>query len=206
VIFEFCTCHDEWEEKSLGGLYHKLLLGKRLYADMGKYARSFLETHKIESVSFTEFWRTHETGSLIQLMDSKGYKEERLKFPFLEEFLSVPSHGPQRSVWFLKQFIAINNPVENPPIPAVYVDYEFMTCGTLEETCILMEIYKRLLLKAIPQDLHEACLKGKLFEFAQRFHNMDEEHRRLMKNPYPLKMAEDRDNKLAAEGKASIVS
>jgi hypothetical protein len=53
-----------------------------------------------------------------------------------------------------------------------------------------MEIYKRLLLKATPLDLHEAYLEGKLFEFAQRFHNMDEEHRRLMKNFYPLKMVE----------------
>ena len=45
---------------------------------MGKYARAFLETHKIESASLTEFWQAHEAGSLIQLMDSKGYKEERL--------------------------------------------------------------------------------------------------------------------------------
>jgi hypothetical protein len=72
----------------------------------------------------------------------------------------------------------------------VYADYGFMNCGTLEETCILMEIYKRLLLKAAPVDLHKACLEGKLFEFAQRFHSMDEEHRILMKNSYSLKMVE----------------
>jgi hypothetical protein len=83
---------------SLAGLYQKLLLGKKLYADMGKYARSFLDTHKIEIASFTGFWRAHEAGSLIQLVDSKGYKEDRLQFPFLEDFLSVPSHGPQPSV------------------------------------------------------------------------------------------------------------
>ena len=124
---------------------------------MGRFARSFLDTHKIESASFTEFWRAHEAGSL-QLMDWKGYKEDQLQFPFLEEFLSVPSHGPQPSVWFLKQFIAINNPVEHPPMPAVYVDYRFMNCKALGVTCILMEIYKRLLLKTTPLDLHEACL------------------------------------------------
>ena len=49
-----------------------------------------------------------------------------------------------------------------------------------------MEIYKRLLLKASPLDLHEACLSGKLFEFAQKFHKMEDSHMKLMKNIYPL--------------------
>jgi len=55
-----------------------------------------------------------------------------------------------------------------------------------EETCILMELYKRLLMKANPLELHKACLAGKLFEFAGKFDKMDEDHRRLMKNFYPL--------------------
>ncbi|KAE8382271.1 hypothetical protein BDV26DRAFT_253682 [Aspergillus bertholletiae] len=52
--------------------------------------------------------------------------------------------------------------------------------------CTLMEIYKRLLREASPLDLHEACLAGKLFEFAECFHKMDPSYRRLMKNFYPL--------------------
>jgi len=204
--FGFCTCHDEWQEKSLASLYSKLLLGKKVYAGMGKYALPFLETHKIENASFTEFWRAHEAGSLIQLMDSKGYKQERLQFQFLEKFLSVPADGPQPSVWSLKQFLEINQPGEFPPIPAVYADYGFMNCGTLEETCILMEIYKRLLLKASPLDLHQASVEGKLFEFAQRFHTMEEDNRRLMKNFYALKMVEDQDAEPEAKGKSCIVS
>jgi hypothetical protein len=99
--FGFSTCYDELEENLLAGLYQRLLR-KKLYTDIGKYARSFLDTHKIESASFKEFWRANETSSLIQLMDSKGYKEDRLQFPFLKEFLSAPSQGPQPSVWFLK--------------------------------------------------------------------------------------------------------
>ncbi|KAF8848410.1 hypothetical protein BDZ45DRAFT_810815 [Acephala macrosclerotiorum] len=205
-FFGFCTCHDEREENLLAMLYRKLLLGKRVYAGMGKYALPFLETHKIENASFTEFWRAHEAGSLIQLMDSKGYKWERLQFPFLEKFLSVPANGPQPSVWSLKQFLEINNPGESPPVPAVDADYGFMNCGTLEETCILMEIYKRLLLKASPLDLHQACLEGKLFEFARRFYSMEEEHRIWMKNFYPLNMVKDQSVEPEAEGKFYMVS
>ena len=119
-------------------------------------------------------------------MDSKGLKDHRLQFPCLEDFLSVPPIGPWPSVWSLKQFLAIADPADFPPSPAGRVDYGFMNCRTFEETCILMEIYKRLLDKANPLALHEACLAGKLFEFAGEFDKMSETHRRLMKNLYPL--------------------
>jgi hypothetical protein len=34
-VFGFCTGHGEWEEDSLAGLYQRLLLRKKWYADMG---------------------------------------------------------------------------------------------------------------------------------------------------------------------------
>ena len=119
-------------------------------------------------------------------MDSKGLKDQRMDFPFLEEFLSLPSGGPWPSVWSLKQFVVIADPAGFPPSPAVQVDYGFMNCRTFEENCTLMEIYKRLLGKVNPLALHEACLAGQLFEFAEIYDEMDETHRRLMKNFYPL--------------------
>jgi hypothetical protein len=183
--FGFCTCHDEREERSLGGLYQRLLFGDKLFSDIPARDR-FFRGRKMETASFKEFWHAYKSGSLIQLMDSKGLKVERAQFPFLEEFLSVPPSGPQPSVWSLKQFIAIENPMDSPPIPALTFDYGFMNCGSFEETCILMEIYKRLLLKVNPLELHEACLAGRLFEFAETFDKMDGDHRRSMKNFYPL--------------------
>ena len=185
--FGFCTCRKEWEEGRLGGLYQGLLLGDKLFEDtrINQYYRT-LGSHKLQPATFTEFWRSYQSGTLIQLMDSKGLKELRSDFPFLEAFLSVPPSGPHPSVWSLKQFIAINDPAEYPPIPALQLDYGFMNCQTFEEICILMEIYKRLLQDADPLELHKACLAGKLFVFAQKFHAMNEDHRRLMKNVYPL--------------------
>ena len=51
-----------------------------------------------------------------------------------------------------------------------------------------MEIFKRLLEQNAvdPLELHQACLAGRLFAFAQKYHKMNEDHRRLMKNSYPL--------------------
>lgn len=185
--FGFSTCYDERQEGQLGGLYQRLLLGDRLYEDVPSNGLLLsLERNKPQPASFREFWHAYESGSLIQLMDSKGLKGMRSGLPLLEGFLSVPPSGPHPSVWSLKQFIAINNPAEFPPDRALQVDYGFGNCLTFEETCILLEIYKRLLQKADPLELHEACLAGVLFEFARKFHQMDERHRRLMRNYYPL--------------------
>ena len=185
--FGFCTCREEREERELGGLYQELLIGDKLFEDLGtnRYNRT-LGRHKFQPATFTEFWHSYQSGTLIQLMDSAGLKEFRSDFPYLEAFLSIPPAGLYPSVWSLKQFIAINDPVEHPPIPALQWDYGFGNCQTFEETCILMEIYKRLLQNADPLDLHKACFAGKLFAFARKYHTMDEGHRKLMKNFYPL--------------------
>lgn len=185
--FGFATCYDKWQEGQLGGLYPRLLLGNKLYEDVPNNSWILSpQRDKSQTTSFREFWHAYESGSLIQLMDSKDLKEMRSGFPFLERFLSVPPFGPHPSVRSLKQFIVINNPTEFPPNRTLEVDYGFMNCQTFEEICILMEIYKRLLQKANPLELHEACLAGGLFEFARKFHQMDEGHRRLVRNFYSL--------------------
>ncbi|GMF81866.1 unnamed protein product [Aspergillus oryzae] len=181
--FGFCTCYDEYQERALGGLFGKLLSGDNLFDDV---PTSIPRMKNIQTATFTEFRKAYESGTMIQLMDSKGFKQYRLQFPYLEEFFRSPPCGPHLSVWSLKQFLAIYNPAESPPDNTISVDYGFMNCKTFTETCTLMELYKRLLRKASPLDLHEACVAGKLFEFAECFHKMDQAHRRLMKNFYPL--------------------
>ncbi|QRD93259.1 hypothetical protein F9C07_2077189 [Aspergillus flavus] len=181
--FGFCTCYDEYQERALGGLFGKLLSGDNLFDDV---PTSIPRMKHIQTATFTEFWKAYESGTMIQLMDSKGFKQYRLQFPYLEEFFTSPPCGPHLSVWSLKQFLAIYNPAEFPPDNTISADYGFMNCKTFTETCTLMELYKRLLRKASPLDLHEACVAGKLFEFAECFHKMDQAHRRSMKDFYPL--------------------
>ncbi|KAF1978035.1 hypothetical protein BU23DRAFT_577533 [Bimuria novae-zelandiae CBS 107.79] len=153
--------------------------------------------HADESVTFTQFWKAHEAGELIQLMDSKGLNEMRSRLPFLEEFLSVPPAGPRPSVWDLKQFLEINDPIEYPPIAAVAVDYwVHINCQTFEETCTLMEIYRKILEFATPLELHQVCLFGRLYELASLHPRlqMEVEWAALMRNPYPLEEAMEPDS------------
>jgi hypothetical protein len=51
---------------------------------------------------------------------------------------------------------------------------------------MLVEIYRRVLERADPMDLHRACVIGRLFEFASTFLEMEEGWRLLLGNPYPL--------------------
>lgn len=190
--FGFVTCHkgDEpwrWEEGQLLDIYQLLLT-----EDDGS---SFYEFHNrrrkiTQPATFTQFWKAYESGTLIQLMDSKGLRTLRSQLPFLEGFLSAPPGGPRPSVWNLKQFLEINDPMDHPPIRPVHVDYGFMNCRTIEETCTLMEIYSNLFKKASPLDLHQACIAGKLFQFASGYVRMKKEWKPLMRNFYPLEEIE----------------
>ena len=181
--FAFVTCRGRGEESMLVDLYQLLLTESD-----GSF---FYEFHKrrrgvIQPATFTQFWKAYEAGTLIQLMDSKGLKELRTRLPFLEGFLSVPPAGPHPSVWDLVQFLEINEPTDHPPILSVKVDYGFINCHTFEETCTLMEIYRKVLETASPLELHQACVAGELFQFASWVVPMEERWEPLMRNPYPL--------------------
>lgn len=181
--FAFVTCRLHDEEERLVDLY-KLLLTE----SDGSYFYEFHYRRRgvIQPATFTQFWKAHEAGTLIQLMDSKGLKELRSELPFLEGFLSEPPAGARPSVWNLKQFLEINNPMDHPPINSVKVDYGFINCRTFEERCTLMEIYREVLKSASALALHGACIAGALFPFASEFVRMEDEWRPLMGNFYPL--------------------
>lgn len=182
--FGFVTCRGQGEESVLVDLY--LLL---LTESDGSFFYEFYNSRRdnIQPVTFTQFWKAYEAGTLIQLMDSKGLKKLRSRLLFLEGFLSVPPTGHHPSVWSLKQFLEIDDPMDRPPVPSVDVDYGFINCRTFEETCILMEIYRKILKTVNPLALHQACVAGDLFAFANVFFQMKGEWRPLMRNFYPLK-------------------
>ena len=184
--FGFVTCRGEQEENELLALYQLLITESD-----GSYFYEFYNRRRgtAQPVTFTQFWQAYEAGKLIQLMDSKGLKNLRSWLPFLEQFLSVPPVGPHPSVWDLKQFLEIDQPMDFPPVPSVKVDYGFINCSSFEETCILMQIYKEVLKIANPLELHRACVAGDLFRFASDHYRMEEGWRSLMENPYPLDLA-----------------
>ena len=182
--FGFVTCRGHHEESMLLALYQLLLTESD-----GSFFYKFHNSRRsaTQPATFTQFWKAYEAGTLIQLMDSKGLKQLRSELPFLKDFLSVTPAGPYPSVWGLKQFLEINDPIDYPPIPSVDFDYGFINCRTFEETCILMEIYGQVLKTADPLKLHQACVNGDLFHFASDFVRMEEQWRPLMRNFYPLK-------------------
>ena len=182
--FGFVTCRGQPEESILVDLY--LLLLTESY---GSYFYEFHNRRRgvIQPATFTQFWKAYEAGTLIQLMDSKGLKGLRSRLPFLEGFLSVPLAGPRPSVWDLKQFLEISDPMDHQPIPSVNVDYGFINCDTFEETCVSMKIYEKVLETADPLELHQACVAGNLFQFACGYVRMEKRWRTLMRNLYPLK-------------------
>jgi hypothetical protein len=157
----------------------------------------------VQPATFTQFWKAYEAGTLVQLMDSKGLKELRSRLPFLEGFLSVPPAGPHPSVWNLKQFLEISDPMDHPPTPSVNFDYGFTNCRNFEETCTLMEIYGKVLKTANSLELHQAGVVGDLFRFASDYVRMEERWRSLMRNPYPLE--EVMDSELGPELSSKVV-
>ncbi|KAL9619822.1 MAG: hypothetical protein Q9160_005562 [Pyrenula sp. 1 TL-2023] len=197
--FGFVACCGHRGETELLDIYRLLLTESD-----GSFFYEFHNSRRgvFPPATFTEFWKAYEAGTLIQLMDSKGLKKLRSHLPFLEGFLSVPPTGAQPSVWDLKQFLEINDPVDNPPAPSVYFDYGFINCESFEDTCILMEIYRKVLETANPLKLHKACITGKLYQFASRFFRMEERWGPLMRNVYPLKDLEQ--SELGSEGGSEV--
>ncbi|KAJ4322557.1 hypothetical protein N0V94_002319 [Neodidymelliopsis sp. IMI 364377] len=197
--FGFVTCRGKGEESSLVDIYQLLLTESD--------GSIFYETHNRERdnvapATFTQFWKAHEAGTLIQLMDSKGLKKLRSRLPFLESFLC----GARPSVWHLKQFLEISDPISYPPVLSVRIDYGFVNCRSFEDTCMLMEIYGQILRVGNPLELHQACLAGELFQFASRYIRMDERWKSLMQNHYPLGKVDELERGPGPEESAKLLS
>ncbi|KAG6854474.1 hypothetical protein C0991_006553 [Blastosporella zonata] len=180
VEFGFCTCRTELSEGQLGGMYHQLI----------EY-----------ECTFQEFVAAYESGQLMKLIDERCFFRDprnrtiRQGFPYLEDVLANPSLI--KPVWYLRQMVDI--PAEElealkiGPYPHLLLDYGFMNCKDDAETQELRNVYKKVLdtPDASPLDLHEACMKGKLFDFVHKFVPMKKKDtrkqlRRLLQNPYPL--------------------
>ena len=140
----------------------------------------------ISKCSFKEFWLAFQSNSLISMMDAKGLKSERKDVQHLEAFLNTKPSNWYPTVWYLRVFTHSSD--VDPP-RYITVDYGFSNCNTVEEKFALRDVYKDLLHspRVDPMELHAACIKGKLYEFARQYNpNLKQRFKRLMKNPYPL--------------------
>ena len=162
--FGFCTCVDEHKERKLGPLYKQL----------------------IERCSFQEFWTAFEEKTLMTLFDryDLGYVI-RHDFKHLEKFLSTPMAGGYPSVWTIYRFICEEGAEADRTSLA---DYGFLNCKNARDRLELKNVYKRLLVQADPLELHQACLRGHLYEFATRCLEIEPRFQCLMQNLYPLPM------------------
>ncbi|KAG8711217.1 hypothetical protein FRC11_003381 [Ceratobasidium sp. 423] len=165
IHFGFCGCKSRTEEAELWGSYIKL----------------------VKAAPFEKFYTAYKSSSLPTLFSANGLA---ITNPFILDVLGGTPHV-NKSVWDLKQF-AVGD--YQKLIPSVTVDYGFMNCGDPEsqetENVIhsLRQLYNRILTapNANPLKLHEACLQGKLFQYARQVTQVDIKFASLMKNIYPL--------------------
>lgn len=181
--FGFVTCRGEREETELASIY-QLLVTENGGSDFHEFHSN--RRGAIPPATFTQFWKAYEAGTLIQLMDSKGLTNMHLNLPFLKAFLNRPPACPRPSVWKMKQFLEVDDPMEFGLPLSVSIEYGFGGCDSLEETCILMEIYSEALKTANPLDLESARVSGDLLQFLDRLVLMNEEWRSLLRRVLPV--------------------
>ncbi len=166
IVLGFCTCGDLREETALGGMYRDLL----------------------KRCTFEELWTAIHKSTITALIDSKGMKDRRHKFPRLE--LLLPNTRKIASVWYLKQFTMTD---DTDPIEGVAVDYGFVHCSDARDRSELKTAYGKAFATigctADAVKLHEACLTNKIYEYLSTITQLDGRLAKLMQSPYPLHQA-----------------
>jgi hypothetical protein len=164
--FGFVTTHSECEERTLGGLYAAILT---------KASNS--------QAIFREIVQVVETNTLINLITTKEYGHILTQLSSsLVTFLATPPQG-RSTVWRLKQFVNDNS--NTSPPPHLQRDYGFKYCRQHDEVQHIKDVYWNLLKTVDPMDLHNACVYGRLYEFASARGCAVPKDRRLMQNDWP---------------------
>ncbi|KAF2786246.1 hypothetical protein K505DRAFT_368393 [Melanomma pulvis-pyrius CBS 109.77] len=168
--FGYVACTSPDEMQTLGGLYHAML---------SDTARG------LKPQAFENLWQALDRDALVALIESHEYLDAlREALPQLELFLTVP-RARRPSVWRLVQYLRVRDCTDEPG-EALARDYGFAHCNRDREgIAALKQMYARVLERAAPLDLHEACVRGRLVEFAEEVGvQVGPRFRRLMQNPY----------------------
>jgi hypothetical protein len=167
----FCSCKSgndilrKSEERRLADLYRELIIQKGCMVD--------------------EFHDAYLSGSIIDLLKRKC-GSDKCKW-LSENKIEIRGYNKSiKSVYYLKQY-ALSESAKLQS--SVDVDYGFMNCRTEDEKRQLKHIYRKLIKTSQfdPQDLHEACIAGKIFDYVRSILPNEELKSDLFKNPYPLK-------------------
>jgi hypothetical protein len=150
ISFGFCECLTQAEENQLAIRYLKLL---RL-------------------VDFDTFCNAYASGSLPEL-----FSANQLAIPsrFIVDVLENPYSI--KLVWDLKAFVRADDEFALGVIPflSVCADYGFSNCENKEEEICLRNVYKQFFSQTDcdPLALHEACLRGELFQYVDGFTKLE---------------------------------
>ncbi|KAF1961163.1 hypothetical protein CC80DRAFT_231727 [Byssothecium circinans] len=133
------------EEKvlHLGGLFQEILLKT---------------TDKV--ATFQSLWVSLEQNKLAGFFDDHSWSEFRTQLPGLERFLQNPV-PVRESVYRLIQFTRSDS---TDPTAWIDRDYGFHLCNPRDEVERLKDIYRELLKRIGPRQVHEACVGGQLRE------------------------------------------
>lgn len=167
ISFGFCTCRLEdviqRDEAELGALYKSLL----------------------DRCTWAEFHSAYQDGTLEQLGRRKGFGEQIAKLYRSGIYLQPKPY----SVYALKEYIAEGDSGANPKLPVMW-DYGYLRCRSARERLQWRDTYNRLFKSQEHRDLHlhEACVKGKIFEYVKKIlPETPTSFRSLCLNAYPLK-------------------
>jgi hypothetical protein len=164
--FGFVTTRDQEEERHLGGLYSAIL-----------------QDAQDAQTIFREFSDALESSSLVSLFDARGYGHFRKLFPQLESFLQSAT-ASRSTVWRLVQYIRCDGYTE--PSPVIRRDFGFQFCRNHQDVMLLKDLFTQILARAKLRHLHQACLYGRIAEFAQMNGvPIELKHRHLLGNDYP---------------------
>ncbi|KAJ8092497.1 hypothetical protein PM082_023750 [Marasmius tenuissimus] len=180
----YCVVRDDYHEMRVAAIYTVLFIDCTFeeYNDACDSSKVFDLITKYDVLS-----RSGPTGGPFVNPCLYDTSEEIAIVEGLRVVLSMPH---PYSVWSLKCCV-LDDGIK--PIPAVIVDYGFMNCKTPSEREALANKY-RAVFKAKDFNeikLHEACIQGKIFEYAKDRVSMTKEEKKVMKklmrNPYPLR-------------------
>ncbi|GBB83753.1 hypothetical protein RclHR1_10420005 [Rhizophagus clarus] len=165
----FCSCKfdnnylGKSEERRLGDLYRELIVQKGCKID--------------------EFHDAYLSGSIGYLLERKCGSNNCNWLS--ENKIEIRGYcNPTKSVYHLKQYALSDSAVLQP---SVDVDYGFVNCRTEDERRQLKHIYRKLIKtpQFETQDLHEACLAGKIFDYVKSILPNEMLKSDFFKNPYP---------------------
>ncbi|KAF9077872.1 hypothetical protein BDP27DRAFT_328954 [Rhodocollybia butyracea] len=192
--FGFVTCRN-CEEETMVGVMYQTLLGTIVPPEMNRLPVAKFPTDYVlpARCTFTDFWMAFHSGALPDLLrqHNLGYQLGRIRH--LAAFLQAPTihttsfssgNSPAHpSVWMLKVHLELGS---TQPTGSVHVDYGFINCGDPRLRLELCKIYREVLRRADPLDLHQACLENNLWRFCGTYCPISQSFERYMKNIYPL--------------------